>query len=38
MDSVVLILKGYNGGGWSFLLEVVPVEAAVVVADSWAEK
>jgi hypothetical protein len=37
-DKVALILKDTMEEAGGALLKVVPVEAEVVVADSWAEK
>ena len=38
MDEVALILKETMEETGRALLEIVPVEADVVVVDSWAEK
>jgi len=37
-DEVALILKDTMEEAGRALLKVVPVEAEVVIADSWAEK
>jgi len=37
-DEVVLILKDTMEEAGGALLKIVPVEAEVVIADSWAEK
>ena len=37
-DEVALILKDTMEAAGSVFLKTVPVEAEVVIADSWAEK